>query len=126
MAEFKLVADAPAADRSDEELLIRLQAGDPSAAALLYDRHHRALYAYALSLLRDAALAEDVVHESFLRLLESRWEQPIESAKSFLHTIARNLALDALRAIARQGDHRVSFARTALARAGEEPKDSRS
>jgi len=119
------MAEAPAGDGSDEELLGRVRAGETQAAALLYDRHHRALYAHALSLLQDGALAEDVVHETFLRVLEPRPLPSIACAKAFLHTVARNLALDLLRGTARQGDHRASFARTVLARGTTEDDDPR-
>ena len=110
MIEFKLVDDARELERSDEELLRRLQAGDSTAAALLYDRHHRGLYAYALSLLRDPALSEDVVHETFLRLMTARPERPVLVGKSFVYAVARNLALDLLRGATRQESHRLPLA----------------
>ncbi len=40
---------------------------------------------------------DDVVQESYLRIWKARAAHPILSAKSFLFTIGRNLALDALR-----------------------------
>ena len=40
---------------------------------------------------------DDVVQESYLRLWRTRAAHPIDSAKAFLFTIARHLALDALR-----------------------------
>lgn len=41
--------------------------------------------------------AEDVVQESFLRLWRLRAATPIRSAKAFLFTVARNIALDSVR-----------------------------
>jgi RNA polymerase sigma-70 factor (ECF subfamily) len=114
--EFKLVDEARDLDRSDAELLGRLQTGDSGAAALLYDRHHRGLYAYALSLLRDPGLSEDVVHETFLRLLATRPERPVVLGKSFVYAVARNLALDLLRGAGRQDAHRLPLARAAQMR----------
>jgi RNA polymerase sigma-70 factor (ECF subfamily) len=89
-------------DRDEEQdsergLLEALRRGDAEAAAQLYDRHHRGLYAYARSLLRDAALAEDVVHDAFVRLLSAAPDRSIHSIQAYLYTIARNLALDTLR-----------------------------
>jgi len=81
----------------DGGLLDALRRGDPGAAAQLYDRHHRGLYAYARSLLRDAALAEDVVHDTFVRLLSPARDRSIHSFQAFLYTVARNLAMDLLR-----------------------------
>jgi len=40
---------------------------------------------------------EDVVQESYLRIWKTRATQPIRSARAFLFTIARRLALDAIR-----------------------------
>ena len=40
---------------------------------------------------------DDVVQESYLRILRARARQPIQSAKAFLFTIARRLALDDIR-----------------------------
>lgn len=41
--------------------------------------------------------ADDVVQESFLRLWTLRAAKPIRSARAFLFTVARNIALDSLR-----------------------------
>jgi RNA polymerase sigma-70 factor (ECF subfamily) len=121
--EFKLVDDARDLERSDEDLLGRLQAGDSAAATLLYDRHHRGLYAYALSLLHDPALSEDVVHETFLRLLTTRPERPVLLGKSFIYAVARNLALDLIRGATRQETHRLPLARAAERRTAPEAGD---
>ena len=40
---------------------------------------------------------DDVVQESYLRIWKARAAQPIQSAKAFLFTIARHVALDLLR-----------------------------
>lgn len=40
---------------------------------------------------------DDVVQESYLRVWRARMRHPIDSAKSFLFRVARNLALDTLR-----------------------------
>jgi RNA polymerase sigma factor (sigma-70 family) len=40
---------------------------------------------------------EDVVQESYLRVWKARATQPIQSAKAFLFTVARNLALKVVR-----------------------------
>jgi RNA polymerase sigma-70 factor (ECF subfamily) len=122
--EFTLVDEPRDLERSDEELLARLQAGDAAAAALLYDRHHRGLYAYALSLLRDPSLSEDVVHETFLRLLTARPERPVLLGKSFVYAVARNLALDLLRGAVRQEEHRLPLARAAEQRATPDGGDN--
>lgn len=40
---------------------------------------------------------DDVVQESYLRIWKARTSQPIRSAKAFLFTVARRLALDLIR-----------------------------
>jgi len=58
---------APAAgDDLDAELLVRLRAGDSGALGELYDRHGARVHAVAARI--DAASAEDVAHEVFLKL----------------------------------------------------------
>jgi RNA polymerase sigma-70 factor, ECF subfamily len=59
---------------ADDEasLVAAMRAGDTLALDRLYERHSRGVYSLALHLLGDAAAAEDVVQETFLKL----WRQP--------------------------------------------------
>ena len=50
----------------DAELAARVAAGDGAAFELLMRRHNRRLYRIAVSVLRDAADAEDALQESYL------------------------------------------------------------
>jgi RNA polymerase sigma-70 factor (ECF subfamily) len=61
--------------------------------AALYRRHAGPLVFYAQSLSRDRALAEDVVQEAFLRMLD-RDPARIESVKAFLYATVRHLVID--------------------------------
>jgi len=64
----------------------------------LYDRHARPLFAYACALLRDRALAEDVLQETFVKVHTKIAEWDARRAfKPWLYRISRNVALDALR-----------------------------
>ena len=45
---------------------------DPKRFSAVYDEHHRGVYAAALRILGDPALAQDVVQDVFLRL----WRRP--------------------------------------------------
>jgi RNA polymerase sigma-70 factor, ECF subfamily len=56
----------------DRELVSRLVAGDESALREAYRAHAPAVHGLALRVLSNAALAEDVVQDVFVRL----WEQP--------------------------------------------------
>src|SRR5271154_1180625 len=86
----------------DSALVARLKRRDPQALAELYDRYGRLAYALVLRVVRDKAIAEDLVQETFLRV----WNrvQSIDSEKGaiapWLLAIARNRAIDYLRSSA--------------------------
>ena len=83
----------------DRALIVRLQRRDPQALAQLYDLYGRLAYSLVLRVVRDKAIAEDLVQETFLRV----WNrvQSIDSEKGaigpWLLAIARNRAIDYLR-----------------------------
>src|SRR5579859_2950069 len=87
----------------DRALIARLQRRDPQALAELYDRHGRTAYSLVLRVVRDKAIAEDLVQETFLRV----WNRvhSIDPEKGalgpWLLAIARNRAIDYLRSSAR-------------------------
>jgi RNA polymerase sigma-70 factor, ECF subfamily len=58
-------------------------------------QHHRTVYQVCYGLLRDAAEAEDVTQEAFLRYWQLSSE--VRGAKAWLITVARNKCLDRLR-----------------------------
>lgn len=62
----------------------------------LYDQHGPALVAYACSFVRDAAAAEDVVHQVFLRLLSADVTMP-DVPVAYVYRAVRNAALNARR-----------------------------
>jgi RNA polymerase sigma-70 factor, ECF subfamily len=89
---------------TDAQILERFRRGDPEAAAALYDRHAPGLYAYVRSLCANAQDSEDIVQESFLKLLDYVKRAPIDSFQALLFTTARNLVInDARRARVRRG-----------------------
>src|SRR5699024_6407978 len=82
------------ADRAhDAALLAGLATGDPDVAAAFVRRFERAVYGMAISITRDATLAEDVGQEVFLRA----WGAGA-SVLTWVLTITRNAAIDAVRA----------------------------
>lgn len=60
-------------------------------------RHDASLKAYLRGSFPAVRDVEDVVQESYLRIWKTRAATPINSAKAFLFTVARRLALDLLR-----------------------------
>ena len=98
----------PASDEAtatDEALMERLCRGDQAAYRLLLERHLPAINRFSRRLLATAD-AEDVTQETFLRLWlhPSRWKPGSGKLTTWLHTIARNLAIDLLRKRAPQKD----------------------
>ena len=77
-------------------LLKRAKAYDTAALAELYDRYAPKMYAYIYRRVSDAALAEDLTSELFVRVLraiknENAWR---DSFTSWLYRIAHNLVVD--------------------------------
>jgi len=78
---------------SDEQLAIRLQRGDNQALSQIYERYKVGLYSFCYRLLGDGNSAEDVVHETFSKVLSEKGKlQNPASLKSWMFTIARNEA----------------------------------
>src|ERR1700743_1172335 len=86
-------------DRTDEELLLRLQAGDELAFTLLYRRRQGAIYRFALHMTGSLVVAEDVTQEVCLALLTGRlrFDASRGSVVPFLFGVARNRILKRLR-----------------------------
>lgn len=83
---------------SDEELLTRFQRGERAAFADLLKRHKNGLYHFVLRHTRSPAVAEDVVQDAFLRVVQNAQDFKHEARFStWLYTIARNLCIDHMR-----------------------------
>lgn len=90
----------PAVDGlSDEALLSGLAMGDPAIDVAFVRRFQRRVYGLALSLVGDAGLADDIAQEALLRAWRhaSVFDPRRGSVATWLLTITRNLAIDALR-----------------------------
>ena len=93
-------------DVGDEALMARFLSGDRGAFALLVRRHQRPLYNFALRHLASSSAAEEVVQETFMRVVQSASDfRQTSRFTAWLYTIARNLCIDALRKKA-QRQHR--------------------
>ncbi|MBV6636191.1 MAG: sigma-70 family RNA polymerase sigma factor [Mameliella sp.] len=87
--------------RSDIEALIaRVALRDRSAFGALYDATSGKLLAICLSVLKDREEAEDTLQEVFLRIWNKadRYAVTGHSPMTWLITLARNIAIDRLRA----------------------------
>lgn len=90
------VAPAPPGRESDDSLLARVGNGDRSAWGDLVERHLPPVTRYASYVLRDAAQAEDVAQESFVRLMRKApdWQGGGASVRTWLFRVALNLCID--------------------------------
>ena len=81
--------------RTDRELMVAFQGDDPQAFDELLCRYQRMLANYFYKQCYDRTLAQDLVQETFLRILKSRDRyRPEAKFKTFLFTVARNLWID--------------------------------
>lgn len=78
---------------------------DRQTAADLYEQHKTGLFRFALSILGSETAAEDVLQETFIRLLRSD-TIPYHPGKeqAWLYKVARNLCCDQLRRRKRQSE----------------------
>lgn len=89
--------------RIDIALIERVCARDERAVGELYDRHSRQLYALICRILRDRGQADDVLQEVFVALWTGvhTYQSSLGSPAAWLVRIARNRAIDRLRAASR-------------------------
>jgi RNA polymerase sigma-70 factor (family 1) len=76
---------------TEVELLERLKSGDSVAFLAVYNSYHAQLYRYVLRYVKVPELAEDVIHDVFLKLWEVRQQiKPELSVTGYLYRISRN------------------------------------
>jgi RNA polymerase sigma-70 factor (ECF subfamily) len=85
----------------DGDLVRRLKAREPQAMSELYDRYARVAYSLILRIVRNTAVAEDLVQETFLRVWHRvhSFDADKGALGAWLLTVARNRAIDHLRSI---------------------------
>ena len=84
-------------DLSDEALMQAYAGGDQAAFADLVARYSDRLLGYLVRLSRNREEAEDLFQETFRKVHQNAYRfQQRGSFKSWLYTIATNVALDAL------------------------------
>jgi RNA polymerase sigma-70 factor (ECF subfamily) len=88
----------PPSSRTDHELMEAVQRGDTASLDALFTRHHERLFSFLSRWTGDAHTAEDLVQETFLKLLHrpERYHHEGEFL-AWLFRVARNLAVDGYR-----------------------------
>jgi len=84
---------------ADEELMPLIGEKDPEAFEVFYDRHGGVAYSLAYRIVGEKAAAEDVTQEAFISIWKSgaRFDRARGSVRSWMLSIVRNRAIDALR-----------------------------
>jgi RNA polymerase sigma-70 factor, ECF subfamily len=84
---------------ADEELMPLIGAKDPEAFEVFYDRHGGVAYSLAYRIVGEKGAAEDVTQEAFISIWRSgaRFDRARGSVRSWMLSIVRNRAIDALR-----------------------------
>jgi RNA polymerase sigma-70 factor (ECF subfamily) len=90
---------------TDEQVMTHLQAQDPGALEILFDRYARLVFRVARGVLRDSGEAEDVVQEAFFHLFKKAalFDSAKGSAKNWILQLALHKALDRKAHLARRG-----------------------
>jgi RNA polymerase sigma-70 factor (ECF subfamily) len=85
--------------QDDSVLVARTRRRDQEAFAVLYDRYSRLVYSIALRVVRNAAAAEDILHDVFLQLWQApeRFDAARGNLPAWMAVIARNRAIDRIR-----------------------------
>jgi RNA polymerase sigma-70 factor (ECF subfamily) len=98
-SNFSKIQNTPAiSGTSDDELVQRVAAGNGLAMQVLFARHHVRVYRFALRLVGNAAVAEDLTSEVFLNVWRQAHRfQARSSVSTWLLAITHNKARTELR-----------------------------
>lgn len=86
-------------DRTDNELMALISAGESEALEVLYKRYAASVYQTVLHVVQERALAEDLVQEVFWRVWRRsrRFAAERGQVAAWLRAVARNVGVDELR-----------------------------
>jgi len=80
---------------SDAEVMLRVKAGDDSAFNYLVEKYRRPMIGFMYRMVHNAAIAEDLAQEVFLRVYRSRESYKADAKfTTWLYRIATNLAVN--------------------------------
>ena len=86
-------------EATDEELMLRYGKGDVRAFETLYRRHRLPLYRFLLRQAGDAATAEELFQDTWMRVVNSRGRYEVRAKfTAWVYAIAHNRLMDFFRA----------------------------
>ena len=78
-----------------EKALIKISDGDRDALRIIHKHMNRQIYAVAYAVLRDFSLSDDVVQETYVKIIEKAFSyRKGTNARAWVLSIARNIAID--------------------------------
>lgn len=85
-------------NKSNTELILKLQNGDKVAFYQIYERYSKKVYGFVLRYIKHDTDAEEIVQEVFVKIWEARNRiDAYSSFDSFLFTVAYNITVNLLR-----------------------------
>lgn len=99
--------------QGNTELLIQqMQAGDRAAFATMYDQYAGALFGIVSKIIKDEAIAEDVLQDAFIKIWKNilRFDASKGSFFTWMLNISRNTAIDKLRKLKNEGKYEIQTA----------------
>lgn len=110
--------------REDARLLAAIGQGDQPALAALYQRHGTLLYSLLVRMLVNEVEAQEVLQDAFIQIWRraGKYDPERSSPVAWMIMVARGLALDRLRARARQAAKQLAYHQD-LAMLAVEPLD---
>ena len=102
---FSVAAQERVPSREIEELILALSSGNTEALETLYIKTKAAVYGFALSILKNTHQAEDVLQDTYLKILASADSYtPKGKPMAWIMTVTKNLALMKIRENSRFAD----------------------
>ena len=81
-----------------EKAILKIASGDHEALRIIHKYMNRQIYAVAYAVLRDFALSDDVVQETYVKIMEKAvFYEKETKARAWILSISRNIAIDIYR-----------------------------
>jgi len=88
---------------NEKDLLATAASGDEAAFEVIFEGYRHAVYSYGMYLLRDAALADDLVQDVFLKIWLNRLKlNEVDSFRNWLFIVVKHVIFDLLKAQLRE------------------------